>query len=62
MMQPTLMIQRLTSETLYAVAREKAEQHIPHDEANHFEPGTLLWHDFNIAYSQAVFAAECEGA
>ncbi len=35
------------------MAREAAEQHIPLDEANHYEHGTRQWEDFNRAYRKA---------
>ena len=46
-------IRRLTPEVLRKAAREAAEQHIPLDEANHYEPGSSLWHQFNAAYAEA---------
>ena len=48
-------IKPLTPEALRAQAREAAEQHIPLEEANHHEPGTKLWLDFNAAYARAKF-------
>lgn len=45
-----MTIQPLTPEALRAAAREAAEQEIPHAEANHHEPGSVLWHEFFKAY------------
>ena len=45
-----MTIQPLTPEALRAAAREAAEQDIPHAEANHHEPGSVLWHEFFDAY------------
>jgi len=54
-------IRSLTPEVLRAKAREAAEQGIPLAEANHHEPGTALWLQFNSAYLQAANTA-CEVA
>lgn len=48
-----MTITPLTSETLRAQAREAALQHVPLDEANHHEPGTDLWREFNGEYLRA---------
>ena len=48
-----MTITELTPERLRAQAREAAEQHIPLEEANHHEPGTKLWRQFNGAYYSA---------
>ena len=46
-------IRRLTPEVLRSAAQEAAEQRIPLEEANHYEPGSPLWHQFNAAYAEA---------
>lgn len=48
-----MAIQPLTPSALRAVAHEAAQQRIPVEEANHHEPGTDLWVDFNRAYAMA---------
>lgn len=50
-------VRPLTEEELRASARAAAEQHIPHDEANHYEPGSELWRVFYDAYHDAVALA-----
>lgn len=45
-----MTITELTPERLRAQAREAAEQHIPLEEANHYEHGSALWAEFNRAY------------
>lgn len=52
-------IRKLTPGIVLAQAREAAEQGIPLNEANHHEPGTALWLQFNTAYLHAA-AQECE--
>lgn len=54
-------IRTLTPEVLRAQARDAAECGIPLAEANHHEPGTALWLQFNAAYLQAANTA-CEVA
>lgn len=49
-------IRPLTTEALLAAARTAAELHQTRDEANHYEPGSDLWHQFN----DALRAAEAE--
>lgn len=44
-------IQKLTPELLRAQAIAAADQHIPVREANHFEPGSREWAQFNTAYA-----------
>ncbi len=44
-------LQRLTPDLLRAAAQSAAAQHIPLAEANHHEPGTALWAQFNEAYA-----------
>lgn len=46
-------IQVLTPSLLRAQAAEAAGAGIPLAEANHHEPGTPLWHQFNAAYAAA---------
>lgn len=48
-----MAIQPLTLSALRAAAQEAALQHIPLEEANHHEPVTGLWADFNRAYAMA---------
>lgn len=48
-----MTILELTEERLRAQAREAAEQHIPMEQANHHEPHTNLWREFNGAYYAA---------
>ncbi len=48
-----MTILELTGERLRAQAREAAEQHIPLEQANHHEPHTNLWREFNSAYYAA---------
>lgn len=55
----TEQIRPLTIEALCAQARDAAERGIPLSEANHHEPGTALWLQFNTAYLHAA-AQECE--
>lgn len=43
-------IERLTPEILHAAAQWAAALHIPLAEANHYEPGSNLWAQFNQAY------------
>lgn len=50
-MQMGHTLQRLTPEVLRAAAQSAAAQHIPLAEANHHEPGTALWAQFNEAYA-----------
>lgn len=45
-------IRPLTEDSLRASARAAAEQGIPLAEANHFEPGSHLWLQFNAFYRQ----------
>lgn len=47
-------IRPLTIKELRANARAAAEQNIPHDEANHHEPGSQLWLVFREEYHDAV--------
>lgn len=56
-----MAIRPLTESDLRAAAQEAAQQRIPMDEANHHEPGTQLWEDFNRAYV-AAYAVEVECA
>ena len=49
-----MAIQPLTPSALRAAAQEAALQHIPLEEANHHEPVTDLWADFNRAYAEAM--------
>ena len=49
-----MAIRPLTTSDLRAAAQEAAQQRIPMDEANHHEPGTRLWEDFNLAYAEAM--------
>lgn len=53
-----MTILTLTAERLRAQAREAAEQHIPLNEANHHEPGSNLWREFNGAYYAACRARD----
>jgi hypothetical protein len=46
-------ITTLTPESLRAAAKQAAEQHQTREEANHYEPGTDLWHQFNDAFREA---------
>lgn len=46
-------ITTLTPESLRAAARTAAELHQSRAEANHYEPGTDLWHQFNDAFREA---------
>lgn len=55
-------IKPLTPEALRAQAREAAEQHIPLEEANHYEPGTDLWREFNGAYQWGCIARDRRAA
>jgi len=50
-------IRALTSEALRASARAAAEQGVSHDEANHFEHGSVLWRAFREAYHGVVETA-----
>ncbi|WP_192888378.1 hypothetical protein [Paracidovorax avenae] len=43
-------IRKLTPELLAERAREAARQGVPLEEANHHEPGSTLWVEFNAAY------------
>lgn len=52
-----MTIRPLTTEDLRALAREAAEQHIPHEEANHYEPGSEQWRVFHEAYHGALEVA-----
>ncbi|MFN9473778.1 hypothetical protein [Acidovorax sp.] len=47
-------LQRLTPDVLRAAAQSAAAQHIPLAEANHHEPGTVLWAQFNEAYAACL--------
>lgn len=53
----TTTIQRLTPEALRAAAQAAAAQHIPLIEANHYEPGSDLWAQFNEAYGACAMAS-----
>jgi hypothetical protein len=46
-------IKTLTPSTLRAAARTAAELHQTRAEANHYEPGSDLWHMFNEAMREA---------
>ena len=46
-------ITTLTPESLRAAARTAAELHQTRAEANYYEPGTDLWHQFNDALREA---------
>ncbi|GKS91195.1 hypothetical protein [Acidovorax sp. SUPP2539] len=50
----------LTTAVLQQHARDAAEQGVPLAEANHYEPGSALWSEFNAAYAKAL--GECEVA
>ena len=54
-----MTILELTEERLRAQAREAAEQHIPLNEANHYEFGSKLWAEFNRAYADHFHARDC---
>lgn len=45
-------VRPLTPATLLAQAQQAAAQHIPLREANHHEPGSELWVQFNRAYGE----------
>lgn len=53
-----MTILELTEDRLRAQAREAAEQHIPLEQANHHEPHTKLWREFNGAYYAACRARD----
>lgn len=46
-------IRPLTPEALRTQAQQAAAQHVPLREANHYEPGSELWVQFNRAYGEA---------
>lgn len=51
-----MTITPLTPESLRAAARTAAELHQSRAEANHYEIGTELWHQFNDAFREAEHA------
>lgn len=53
-------IQKLTPELLRQQAQAAADQHIPVREANHFEPGSREWAQFNTAYTARQNALHAE--
>lgn len=50
-------VRLLTNEALRVIARTAAADAIPHDEANHYEPGTQEWQVFHDAYHAALETA-----
>ncbi|QNK68451.1 hypothetical protein [Variovorax sp. PAMC26660] len=54
-------IKALTPEILRASAQEAARQHVPFEEACHYEKGSPLWRAFQAAYVEAT-ATELEAA
>lgn len=53
-----MTITELTPEHVQQRACEAAEQHIPLEEANDYEPGTAQWTLFRVAYVAASLAAD----
>lgn len=50
-------IRPLTNDALRVIAQTAATDAIPHDEANHYEPGTEQWQVFHDAYHGALEVA-----
>lgn len=50
-------IRPLTNDALRVIAQTAAADAIPHDEANHYEPGTEQWQVFHDAYHDALEVA-----
>ena len=47
-------IRPMTHDDVREEAREAAARHIPHHEANWYEPGSELWRVFMLAYRDAA--------
>lgn len=55
-----MTITTLTPESLRAAARTAAELQQTREEANHYEPGSALWHAFNDEFRKAEHALHTE--